>query len=100
MSDEIYRAIGRLEGKVDAIAEHQRTMDDKLEDVVTMAHQARGGLRTLASVGAIAGAVGGALGGLFMKLKGGGGGCNAPSREGLGHHDLRCKWHNDCGPQG
>lgn len=30
MSEEIYRAIGRLEGKVDAIAERQRTMDNKL----------------------------------------------------------------------
>lgn len=72
MTDEIQRAIGRLEGKVDALAERQRTMDEKLEDVVTLAHQARGGLRTLAAVGSMAGVIGGVVGSLFMKLKGGG----------------------------
>ena len=72
MTDEIYRAIGRLEGKVDAIAEHQRAMDAKLEDVVTLAHQARGGLRTLVAVGGLAGMIGGAIGSMVVKLKGGG----------------------------
>lgn len=71
MVDELNRAIGRLEGKVDSLDERLKLMDGKLEGVVTLAHQARGGFRTLLAVGSIAGVIGSAITTLFVKMKGG-----------------------------
>jgi prefoldin subunit 5 len=71
MSEDIYRAIGRLEGKVDTIDSALAEMREELKDVVQIAHQARGGFRTLVGVGSIAGAVGSAFTAFIIKIKGG-----------------------------
>ena len=72
MSDETYRAIGRLEEAVETLKGEVVSMRKDMTEIVALAHQARGGLRMLSAVGVIAGVIGGALGGLLMKFKGGG----------------------------
>lgn len=72
MADEIYRALGRLEEGQAMMKVELASLRTDMQGVTALAHQARGGLRVLAAVGAIAGIVGGALGSVFVKLKGGG----------------------------
>lgn len=71
MSDEIYRAIGRLEGKVDTIDVALTSMRSELKEVVQIANQAQGGFRTLLGVGSVAGAIGSAFTAFILKVKGG-----------------------------
>jgi hypothetical protein len=71
MSDEIHRALGRLEGGQEAIKRELGELRTEMQSVATLAHQARGGLRMLSAVGAVAGVIGGAIGTLLMKLKSG-----------------------------
>lgn len=73
MSDEIYRALGRLEEGQETMKAELTSLRTDMRGVIALAHQTRGGLRMLSAVGVIAGAIGSMLTSLLMKLKGGGG---------------------------
>jgi uncharacterized membrane protein len=72
MTDEIYRALGRLEAGQEMMKVELASLRTDMHGVTALAHQARGGLRILSAVGVIAGVIGGLIGSFFLKLKGSG----------------------------
>lgn len=61
MSDELDRAVGRIEGKLDLIIDGQKRSDDRMDGI-----DAR--LRKVEKQAAINGAVGGAVGGGIISI--------------------------------
>lgn len=71
MTEELYRALGRLEEGHKHITDEIVGLRHEIRNVTELANQARGGLRMLTAVGVIAGAIGSAITGFFLKVKGG-----------------------------
>lgn len=70
MSDpDLQRDIGRLEAKVEHLEKQVDSMAQKLDQLVSIAENARGGWKMLLAVGAAAGALGAFLAKFLLWLK-------------------------------
>ncbi len=62
MSDELHRDIGRHEAQIEGLDRRVESMEKKLDTVLEILNQAKGGWKTLAQLAGLAAAVGGFIG--------------------------------------
>ena len=65
--DGIHRNIGALEARANAQEERLKRIESKVDTIVDVVSQSRGGIRMLISVGSIAAALAGVLGAWIAK---------------------------------
>lgn len=61
MADDTQRSLGRLEAVQDTHNQRLLRIEEKLDHIVSVIDNARGGWRTLLAVGSVAGSIGAAI---------------------------------------
>lgn len=55
------RTVGKLEGRMDGVEQRLERMEEKMDELLSTVHAARGGWRLLIALGTISAAIGGVI---------------------------------------